>query len=681
MKLFAAFVLLLETSLCCCQSPITADISGVRPGPIAVSSTSDSLLVTWRDGSLQRWEANFSLNTSKPLITSISVNGHMVVDRAVPEYRCTTGKRSGGWDAFFDDPADSADGTTTFVQQFHPTRVVATTVADRVEVSFDGMRLGIFGGVLRYTFYPGSSLIQQSAVVRTSKPDIAYFYDAGLRMSIEEDRSAGLNMGSRIVYYDPTGKLQQLEAPYGSERHSLQLKYRVLSTSTGAGSIAVFPSPHRYLFARDYTTNLGFAWYSSWRGQVGLGIQQPPDDDTKIYPWMNAPPNSDQEMGIFLWLGSGRPAEAIDRVLAYTHADKFPPVPGYVTFAPHWHFAFTPQEMANGPGWKPPFVAALKELGVDSALIFDFHIDGHPSALTEVRLRELNEYYKACRAQSDSDFLLIPGEEADVILGGHWGLVFPKPVFWFKDKQPGEEFKNVEPHYGTVYRVHTPAEVWKMVTSEDGYVYQTHPRTKGSTGYPDAILDTNYFRDSRFFGIGWKAMPSDLSSPRLGERAFKTLDDLNNKGLRKQMVGEDDVFQIHTTDELYSQMNINYVRLSALPDFDHYQSLIEAVARGDDFISTGEITLPSVSILGEGGNSVQVKARVASTFPLRMAEVVWGDGATTHHELIDLQSTHEFDDHLYNWKINAPGWTWARFAVWDVAADGAFTNPVWRKDN
>ena len=31
-------------------------------------------------------------------------------------------------------------------------------------------------------------------------------------------------------------------------------------------------------------------------------------------------------------------------------------------------------------------------------------------------------------------------------------------------------------------------------------------------------------------------------------------------------------------------------------------------------------------------------------------------------------------------EADAPGWKWARLAVWDVAADGAFTNPVWRKD-
>jgi hypothetical protein len=65
-----------------------------------------------------------------------------------------------------------------------------------------------------------------------------------------------------------------------------------------------------------------------------------------------------------------------------------------------------------------------------------------------------------------------------------------------------------------------------------------------------------------------------------------------------------------------------------------------------------------------------------------MAEVVWGDGVNTHRQVIDLQSTPAFDDHEYTWLVDTPhgkaGWTWARFAVWDVAGDGAFTNPIWR---
>jgi hypothetical protein len=273
---------------------------------------------------------------------------------------------------------------------------------------------------------------------------------------------------------------------------------------------------------------------------------------------------------------------------------------------------------------------------------------------------------------------LIPAEEANVILGGHWSLVFPKPVYWYMDRKPEQPFESRDEKHGTVYRVHTPAEVWKMVSEEGGYVYQTHPRTKGSTGYPDKIRETDYFRDPRYLGTGWKAMPSDLSSPRLGERGFKILDDMNNWGLHKRTIGEVDVFQLDTTHELYAHMNVNYLRLPELPDFDHYGRLLEAVAKGDGFISTGEIVLPAASITAGSADSIQVKARVDYTFPLRLAEIVWGDRMETHRELIVLQSTHEFGHDDFSWNINAPQWTWARLAVWDVAGDGAFTNPVWR---
>src|SRR6202021_1565449 len=125
-------------------------------------------------------------------------------------------------------------------------------------------------------------------------PDTAYYYDAGIQMTAVQDQQPGGTMNSTIVYYDSDGNRQSVTPTYGSERHTLQVHYRAVAAKMGSGSIAVFPAPHRYLFARDYTTNMGYAWYSSWRGQVGLGIQQPPDDNTTIYPWMNAPPGTEQ---------------------------------------------------------------------------------------------------------------------------------------------------------------------------------------------------------------------------------------------------------------------------------------------------------------------------------------------------------------------------------------------------
>jgi hypothetical protein len=679
MKVLAAALLFACSFMSAHAAPITADLSAIKPGPISVSMSNQALHVIWRDAQNHRWETVFSLDSAQPLITAIAIDGHNIVERAKPYYRCTTGKRRGGWDAFFDFPPADPDGTRQFLEEFNPTTAVARTAGNRLQVTLNGMRLGIFSGVLRYTFYPGTPLILQEAVVSTNVPDTAYYYDAGLEMTADQDRTAGLNMASHISYYDTDGKLQEITPAYGSDRHSLKVHYRAVAAKMGTGSIAVFPPPHRYFFARDYTTNQGYLWYSSWRGRVGLGIRQYPDDDTTIDPWMNAPPGSKQEMGLFLLPGARNSSTTLKSVLAYTHSDRFVHLDGFITFEPHWHLAYTVQAMEKGFDWEPPFKPVMKAMGIDSAMIMDFHAgDGHPGDLTGIRLHELHEYYEACRAQSDNHFLLIPSEEADVYLGGHWGLVFSHPVYWYEDRKPGQGFESVDDTYGKVYRINNAEDMWKMIKSEGGFVYQTHPRTKGSTGYPDKIFNTPYFRDSSYLGTGWKAMPSDLSSPRLGERAFKTIDDVNNLGFHKHMIGEVDVFQISSADELYGAMNINYLRLPALPSFDRYDQIFKSIEKGDGFITTGEILLPSTSMSAEGNDSIRINARISSTFPLRIAEIVWGNGRHIHHQIIDMQSTPAFDDHEYSWQVETPGWTWARFAVWDVAGDGAFTNPIWR---
>jgi hypothetical protein len=657
---------------------LSLDVSGVKPGPIAVDSTPATLAVHWKDESSRPWEAVFSLDAKQSLLSAISIEGRKIIERAQPFYRCETGKRRGGWDAFFDFPPGAPEGTRAFLADFHPKNVHVRSVADRVEVSFDGMRMGIFEGSLRYVFYPGSRLIEQQAAMTTEEPYVAYFYDTGLRMTSRADEAAGGNMNAQVSYFDTEGNFRTITPAYGSERRPLTVRYRTVAARLGAGSVAVFPAPHQYLFARDYTTNMGYVWYSAWRGIVSLGIRQLRDDDSPYYPWMNAPPGTEQQMRMFLVVSDQDTRPTLDGVLRYTHVDHFPKLPGYVTFAPHWHEAYTMQARAHGFDWRPPFKSAMQAIGLESAMIMDFHGDGHPGDPGAIRFEELQDYFRACAAQSDKNFLLIPAEEANVYLGGHWALVFPGPVYWHMNRQPDQPFMVHDPKYGTVYNVGNAKEVWEMVQREHGYVYQTHPRTKGSTGYPNAIQDSDYFKDPRYLGSGWKAMPSDLSSPRLGERAFKTIDDMNNLGLRKRMIGEVDVFQLDTTHELYGHMNVNYVRLPAVPSYDHYGQLLDAIAQGDYFISTGEILIPDVELKG-AGEVVTARATIDYTFPLRMAEIVWGDGVGVHRQGVPLEDTHEFGKRTFRWELEANGWKWARLAVWDVADNGAFTNPIWRR--
>jgi hypothetical protein len=682
---FAAAIVLLSSLPGPTQAAsVPLDITRVQPGPITIVRDDNSVTVSWPDETNRKWRATFSLDPSQPLVTSIGseAGGEPVVRGARPFYRGETGKRRGGWYAFFDDPASHPDGTRHVQSTFALRGAVARSVGERVEIVFDGLRMGTFAGGLAYTFYPGSRLVHQEAVMSTNEADVAYYYDAGLDMAAPADSRPGGNMQTDIVHYDTEGVLRRTTSNgLQAEREPVKARYRTLAVKTAGGSVAVFPAPHRYFFPRDFTSNMGFVWHRAWRGRVSLGIRQLRDENWQFYPWANAPPGRPQYMGVFFLLSTGAPETTLAHVLRYTNSDRFRPLDGYKTLSTHWHLAYTVQAMANGLQWTPPFKPVLKAMGVDASIIMDFHGDGHPADLTDMRLEELHAYFSALKAQSEPDFLLIPAEEANVHLGGHWAVVFPKPVYWFmnrpKDSGSGA-FSSTHPKYGTVYSVANAREMFDLVKREGGYMYQTHPRTKGSTGYPDKIAGADYFRDASYLGVGWKAMPSDLSSPRLGERVLDLLDELNNQGLRKRMLGEVDVFQVDHTHELYAHMNINYVKLDRLPSFDRWGDALAPLARGEFFTTTGEVLLPDVNVASSSAAEIVAKTRVIWTFPLRFAEIVWGDGQTTHREVIELADTREFGEKAFEWRANARGWKWARVAVWDVAGNGAFVNPVWR---
>jgi hypothetical protein len=660
---------------------VPVDTTGVRPGAVTVAAADNALTVTWPDETLRMWRATFSLDASRPLITSIVASGSPVVSDARPFYTGETGKRRGGWNAFFDDPTSHPEGTRHVQATFTLKGAKARTVGDRVELLFDGMRMGSFDGAVAYTFYPGSRLIHQEAVMTTNEPDVAYYYDAGLDMAAPADRTAGNNMRSEIAYYDTSGVLKrEIHNGLQAEREPVKVRYRTLAAKTQGGSIAVFPAPHQYFFPRDFSSNLAYLWHRGWRGRVGIGVRQLRDENWQYYPWVNAPPGRDQRMGVFFLVSDGTPESALSYVLRYTNRDRFPALQGYKTLSTHWHLADTVQAMANGFDWTPPFKPVLKAMGVDASMIMDFHGDGHPADLTDLRLDELDAYFKALKAQSDSEFLLIPAEEANVHLGGHWSVVFPKPVYWFmnRPKDEGSAFEMKHPKHGKVYSTANAQEMLELVRREGGYMYQTHPRTKGSTGFPDKILATEHFRDPRYLGAGWKAMPADLSSPRLGDRSFDLLDDLSNQGLRKRIFGEVDMFQFDHTHELYAHMNINYIKLDRLPEFDRWGDVLAPLAQGEFFTTTGEVLLPKVDLSKSTTDVVAATVEAQWTFPLRFAEIVWGDGKTTHREIVQLAETREFGRHTFEWKAPAAGWQWARLAVWDVAGNGAFVNPVWK---
>jgi hypothetical protein len=114
-----------------------------------------------------------------------------------------------------------------------------------------------------------------------------------------------------------------------------------------------------------------------------------------------------------------------------------------------------------------------------------------------------------------------------------------------------------------------------MVNAEKALIYMPHPRSKGSTGFPDAIKDLKEFQDEGWRGIGFRwGMGLDGSEQRLCDsRCWPLLDDMNNWVANlpvppKYVQAIAEVYQQGPGDDIYANTPVNYVKLDRLPAGD-----------------------------------------------------------------------------------------------------------------
>jgi hypothetical protein len=255
-----------------------------------------------------------------------------------------------------------------------------------------------------------------------------------------------------------------------------------------------------------------------------------------------------------------------------------------------------------------------------------------------------------------------------------------------KEDQP---FVSQDSVYGKVYRIADAKEMLELLEKEKGLAWTAHPRTKGSTGFPDKYKSEPFFQSDRFLGGAWKPIPADLSQPRLGKRVLDLLDDMNNWGLHKKTLAEADLFTIEPENEMYAHLNVNYLQLDKLPSYkDGWQSIINALQKGKFFSTTGEVLIPSFTVNQKGaGDTVILSNNGAAnisfdlqwTFPLNFAEIVSGDGTTVYRHKINLDNTLAFGKKKIQFSLPLKNRKWIRLEVWDIAANGAFTQTTWLK--
>jgi len=585
--------------------------------------------------------------------------------------------------------------------KYNATGCQVKTDGARIEVVFPGFDAGIFSGSLQYTVYRGTNLLRQEAMASTNEPSVAYKYVSGLKgFKIADD--------TQVVWRDTARGWQHygFGGAVNQQPVGLLARNRLGILETNGGSLAFLPPSHKFFWSREIETNLGYVYYRKDSEQsFSIGVRQP-DRENGAKPWgvsdevwtrrvneargdlnnfalYNAPPGTMQRMPVYFYLSPRDSRTTQAEVMAFTHDDVYKPLPGYKVLVSHFHFHLNEQMTDAGtldqePTWLPVFRA----LGINMAILADFHSDSHPTDTGKIRFNEQKVYFDACRRFSDRDMLLIPGEEPDANFGGHYMFVFPKPLFFSHVKEPakgpaGQPFEEEMAPFGKVFHTATAATELNLLNQQHGLVWQTHPRTKGSAGYPDAVREKDFFRSDRFLGGSYQSLPADLSQKRLCEvRCLGLLDDMNNWGNAKYMIAEGDTYMKYPDDETFPQLIVNYVRMDKVPKFDDgWNSLLETMRAGDYFVTSGEVLLRNSGMEGSGAKRTYT-AEAEWTFPPEFAELVWGDGDTVGRQVIILTDKAPFGSQKFRIPFDSAGKKWVRFAVWDSAGNGAFTQPV-----
>ena len=383
-------------------------------------------------------------------------------------------------------------------------------------------------------------------------------------------------------------------------------------------------------------------------------------------------------MPVYYYLSAGDSHSTQEAVLAFTHDDRYKAMPGYKVMVSHFHMHFL--EQLNDAGTidpHPSWVDVFRGLGINIANMADFHSDSHPKDPGPIRFKEQKVYFEGCRRFSDRDFLLIPGEEPDDTFGGHYISVMPHPVYWSQTRDAGHKFMENDPQYGAVYHIASAEDELEMLKREQGLMWQAHPRTKGSTYYPDEVREKPHFLSDIFLGASYQSLPVDQSEKRLCEkRCLGLMDDMNNWTGPKYLLAEGDTYMKYPDDETFPQLIVNYVKMDRVPKFDEgWSPLLKTMRAGDFYVSSGEVLFRNSGISGSGARRT-FNAEVEWTFPLEFAELVWGDGDTTHTQLIPATDLAPMSSKKFSVPFDVAGKKWVRFAVWDSAGNGAFTQPV-----
>ena len=782
-----AYLLVIASALR--ADPLTCIVAHYKASPgLTVAVAENAATITWEGDNHQDLRLRLTINSGTPMIQELAIKGSggawtTLLSHASPDFRVVSGLRRitnqqldplaglgvkitqevvdrEKWEAFWDAPlnipgGESAHNNTTPPRRgvlnqpglprkpeevrrdaavYHARGCEIATNGARIEVSFPGVQLGVFAGRLQYTVYKGTNLIRQEIIAKTAEPSVAYKYDAGVK---------GVEMppGTKVAWRDLKNSWQEhgFFDVVNPEPVPVKANNRVLAAEVPGGSIAAFPPPHNFFWAREVDYNLGYNWYryDGW-SSYSFGIMQAEreesvaqedrgsEDRSQNFALKSARPGTWQRMPVYFYASAEAAPRGIESALAFTREDRFKPLPGYQVMATHFHMGLVRRaRQAGGLGAKVPDLEVMKAAGIKIAAPIDGggNVPGStgvddpkwfqwtrglgatlggdigPSEGEEGGsgaskgkaigdpFQAMATYYETARLQSNQDFVVMPNAEmlrGDVsrALGGHSDVFVSHPTFWSQGRAAGQPLVEDDPKHGKIYHLGNTADMMEMAHRENMLVYIPHPRSKGSAGFPDGIKDTAHFLDANYRGIGFRwGMGLDGSEQRLCEyRCLPLLDDMNNwvadkPTPPKYIQAISEVYEQGYGDDIYANNPVNYVKIDKLPSPGEWGTIVNAMEHGEYFVTSGEVLIPSYSVEGTG-NKRTIVADVQWTFPLEFVEVVWGDGQRTERQIISATGLPAFGSHRFQIPFSAVGKKWVRFAAWDSAGNGAMVQPV-----
>jgi len=511
---------LLSVSSAAYADTLTCSLAGYRALPGLVASVAnDTLTVTWRGDQKAELRVRFTINGGTPTIAELATRRQggewrTLATNVTPEFRVASGIRRvsdqqigkasvaalGGeltkeaydkikWEGFWDAPLyiqGSGERPRTHGTAIPPpagipglqpalprspdevVRATATykvqscevkTTGARLEILFPGVELGVFSGRLQYDVYRGSNLVRQAVFATTQRDNVAYKYDAGLKGWPSQPTS-------RMVWRDLNNSAVHayMRGPATDGAVTVYSNSRLIVAELEGGSVAAFPPPHTYYWARQSEKHLGAVWYrKDSEASFSFGMRQNENEvDPEFYhnfALYSARPGTLQQMPVFFYISPDPGAATIQAAAAFTNSDRYRPLAGHKVMGTHYHLSFV--ERLRGLGSLDARVNNLDLMRTAGINIYGA-IDGAGSGPfapepvagggrgrgagpggrgggagaagavggggrggrgPDYTLRALADYYEAARRHSDKDFLFMPAvENLPANLGGQDAL-------------------------------------------------------------------------------------------------------------------------------------------------------------------------------------------------------------------------------------------------------------------